>query len=493
MKQYDSARPTSLIKGLISLNAANAFNYAVTLLLPIVLTRILFPEQYGQYRLVWLWANTAVGLGTLYLPQSLFYFLPRAAQKEKPVYVLATLLFLSLAGFLATWILCGSIPAVLGEKTVPPEVLAPAAMFSGIWLASSLIESLPAASNLIRKQAAILIFLALTRVAAVLGAAYFGRDVSSVRMALLIFATIRWLYLISFCIRHYACDSLPSGWSRMVAIQFRYALPFGVGSGLFNARAQAEHWIAALQFSIREYAAFSIGGYLGPLFTLLRQTSNTAILPRMSTLHAEGRCEDMLEIFRASNGIMSSGVFYLGGLLCLLSPSLVTVIFTESYIDAATVMRVYLIGVAWQALDVNNLMRVYNLGRHVASVNGFLLVISIAASAFGGAFLGLPGIALGSVSTIVLGQIINIKKVIFVTKRPLSTLFNFRLLFIQAASTIVAGLMVFTSGDFIPKTSPGLLEMMRTGLLYSFVWFAIFVVTGAARMSLAQIKYLSRI
>ena len=49
-----NAAPASLERRAISLGSANALDYALQFLLPIVLTRTLDPHSFGEYRLLWL-------------------------------------------------------------------------------------------------------------------------------------------------------------------------------------------------------------------------------------------------------------------------------------------------------------------------------------------------------------------------------------------------------------------------------------------------------
>src|SRR5262245_43061855 len=66
------------------LAAAGLSEYALQLVLPVILVRYLTKPEFGNYRLIWLLAETGLILFPLFLPQSLFYFLPRAAAGIRP-------------------------------------------------------------------------------------------------------------------------------------------------------------------------------------------------------------------------------------------------------------------------------------------------------------------------------------------------------------------------------------------------------------------------
>src|SRR5258708_37253550 len=81
----------------LSLGAANAFDYALQFLLPVVLVRCLEPDAFGQYRLLWLAAGTVMAIVTQAMAGSLYYFLPRSDAVAKRLYITQTLVFLSAA------------------------------------------------------------------------------------------------------------------------------------------------------------------------------------------------------------------------------------------------------------------------------------------------------------------------------------------------------------------------------------------------------------
>src|SRR6267143_3107747 len=87
----------------LSLGAANAFDYALQFLLPVVLVRCLDPSAFGQYRLLWLAVGTVMAIVTMAVPGSLYYFLPRSEGATKRLYINQALLFLAAAGLIEGW------------------------------------------------------------------------------------------------------------------------------------------------------------------------------------------------------------------------------------------------------------------------------------------------------------------------------------------------------------------------------------------------------
>ena len=93
-----SAATLHLTRRAFSLGSANAIDYALQFLLPIVLTRTLDPASFGEYRLLWLAVSTLMLITPMCMAPSLYYFLPRSDRPTQRVYVNQTLLFLLGAG-----------------------------------------------------------------------------------------------------------------------------------------------------------------------------------------------------------------------------------------------------------------------------------------------------------------------------------------------------------------------------------------------------------
>jgi hypothetical protein len=74
--------------GALALAAAGLIEYALQIILPVILVRHLTPADFGEYRLVWLLAASAVPLFVLSFPHSLFYTVKATALvlvADKPV------------------------------------------------------------------------------------------------------------------------------------------------------------------------------------------------------------------------------------------------------------------------------------------------------------------------------------------------------------------------------------------------------------------------
>ena len=92
-----NATAATLERRALSLGTANAIDYALQFMLPMVLTRTLDPHSFGEYRLLWLAVSTLMLITPMCMPPSLYYFLPRSDRPTQRLYINQTLIFMVFA------------------------------------------------------------------------------------------------------------------------------------------------------------------------------------------------------------------------------------------------------------------------------------------------------------------------------------------------------------------------------------------------------------
>jgi len=85
----------SLKKDVLSVGGANAIDYLLKFLIPILVVRSISEEDFAGYRMVWLVVGTIMAFATLSVASSLPYFLPRLKDNERAKYVYAVVLLLT--------------------------------------------------------------------------------------------------------------------------------------------------------------------------------------------------------------------------------------------------------------------------------------------------------------------------------------------------------------------------------------------------------------
>jgi len=394
----------------LSLGAMKAFDNAMQFLLPVVLVRALDSVTFGEYRLLWLAIATVMGLATLNIYGSLYYFVPRSDPEHKRLYIHQALAFLLAAG-----IVCGIVLSAWNPWLPAPMValekyglVVPA--FVVLWVTTILIDHLPTIEERIGWQAAVTLGLSALRVLLIAAAAWFTGDLLVILWLLLAVVVVK-LALLIFYVRRFHGFGRP-WFRRATAIdQFKQSAPYGASSALFTLRGQADQWVAASLFALSSFAAFSIAALVGQVVQLIRQSVLEAFLPSMSRLEAAGDHRGMMEMNGRANVMVSTMLYPLLAFAFAFADDILTVVYTAQYAEGAAAMRLYICGMAGMVVEMGSVVLLLREGPFAVRVSAGVLAVSVAASWAGAHAFGLAGAALGSVLGIYLDRAFMLRRV----------------------------------------------------------------------------------
>jgi O-antigen/teichoic acid export membrane protein len=439
----------------LSLGAANAFDYGIQLLLPVVLVRCLDPEAFGQYRLLWLAAGTVMAIVTQSMAGSLYYFLPRSAAGAKRLYINQVLLFLAAAGLAGAWAVSRWNPWLPSQMQVLAShgIIVPA--FVLLWVIASLLDLLPTIEERVRWQAAATVGLASLRALSLSLAALLTQALAPVVVVLLAFVAFKTVLLLVYVARFHGIGG-PVFERRAFADQFRQAAPFGAAGALYGLRAQADQWVAAALFSVSQFASFSIAAVLGPLVNLFRQSVIQAFLPSMSRLQAGGDLRGMLRLNAGANALTATLIFPLLAFIFVYAEEIVSVVYTGAYANAAPAMRVYICGLAVLSIELVTVMLLLRQGDFAMRVNALVLPCSAGLSWLLAGHVGLAGAAAGSVAAVYLDLAFTLHRISRCAGIPLRRLQDWTSLGRSAMCALCAALLAWMlAGRDCSAASPG--------------------------------------
>lgn len=394
-----AAAPHLLKRRALSLGGANAFDYAMQFLLPVLLVRFLTPVAFGEYRMLWLVIMTMMFVVPLSMPQSLYYFMPRGDARTRRIHVRVTLVYLAGAGLLGSVLISPLNPwlpagvAALGQF----GLLVPA--IAVIFSMTMLLDVLPTVEEQVRWQIGVIVGLSLLRTLLLGMAAFLTGELAIVIWLLLLLLVLKLVVLLGYIAGR---QGLRGPWfdRRAFIAQFRHASPLGLSAALYGLRSQADQWIVASLFAVRDFASFSVAGVLGPLVNLFRQSVNHVFLPSMSRCQAGGDHAGMLALNSRANVMVAALVYPLLAFAFAFAEEIVTLIYTRTYLPAAAVMRVYVCGLLPFVVELSSLMLLLREGSFALRMSSGLLLLSVAGSAWGATEFGLAGAALGSTAAV---------------------------------------------------------------------------------------------
>ncbi|HEU4645423.1 MAG TPA: hypothetical protein VFS80_07650, partial [Burkholderiales bacterium] len=445
---------------------------ALQFLLPVVLVRCLEPDAFGEYRLLWLAVGTVMAILTQAMPGSLYYFLPRSGAEEKRLYVNQALLVLGAAGALAAWAVSPWNPWLPDKLAglARHEFVVPA--FVLLWVMASLLDLLPTVEERVAFQVRATAGLAALRALALSAAAALTGELAPVLAVLLAFVACKVGVLLWYIARHHG---LRGPWlrPRALARQVGLVAPFGAASALYSLRLQADLWAAAALHTVASFAAFSIGAMLAPLITVLRKSVSHAFLPSMSRSQAAGEVRAMLELNSRANVMVGAAALPLLAFAFAFAEEAVTLVFTAHYLEAAPVMRVYIVGLAALVVELASLTFLLQQGGFVLRLSAAALALSVALSVLGALAFGLPGAALGSTAAVYLDAAVTLRRLAQRTGVPLGELQDWRALGLLAAFAALAAALAWTFVQHLLPHAAPVVRLAAGGLAHAAAYGAL--------------------
>lgn len=467
---------SSLTRSTMMLTLSGLVEFTVQFFIPVIFVRNLDATTFGEYRLLWLVAGTALALAPAFMPQSLFYFLPRANQERQLIYIGNVLAYLAVAGCMTALITCKAnpfLPNNLAHLFVNSKGLS--SLFLGSWVVVSLMMVLPVAEGRVSWQAGSDLALSLLRTTLLAGAAIMTHQLVWVIAALMADVGARVSMMIFFLYTRPGGGGVSVRFSALKE-QLQYALPFAAGNALFQLRGVAGQWIVASMLSPAWFGLFSISSIFLSITALIRQPVSTALLPRLNKTFSEGQFHEFVRLFRKSGSATTLILMALGGFLICVTRELVEIIYTGRYAEAVPVMRIYLVSMMMQGCAAGYVLPVLNRVRVSVINNACCLVISIVCSYFGTSYWGVLGTACGSVIAFLIGELWSLGIVARVLGVRIRDLLPWRSV-VSAGSASSAGLAIVAVASST-VTGPALLQMLIKGVLFLGTFSAVFVALG---------------
>lgn len=394
----------------LSLGAVKAFDHAMQFLLPIVLVRCLDTTTFGEYRLLWLAVGTLMCVATLNMCGTLYYFVPRSPPLGRRLYIHQTMLYLAAAGAICA-LAVSPLNPLLPQSIAPLEKygwLVPA--FVALWVGAILLDYLPAIDERISSQAYATVGVSALRTLLVGAAAWFSGDLRVVLWVLLAVVLVKALLLLAYVARRHG---LGRPWFERAAFseQFLHSAPLGLCNAFYALRGQADQWVAASLFALSSFAAFSIAAIIAQVVHVFRVSVLEAVLPSMSRLQAAGDTQGLMEMNRRGNLLVGTLLYPLLAFAFAFAEELVTIFYTAAYVEAAPVIRLYVLGMAAMVVEMGSLVMLLRQGTYALAVTALALAFSVAVSWSAAQHFGLVGAAAGSVLAVFLDRALMLRRV----------------------------------------------------------------------------------
>ena len=386
------------------LAAGNGVTTVVQMVVAAFLARYLSQAEYGTYKQTYLTFSLLVPLLSLGLPAALLYFIPKNEARERGV-VLEVLLLLSAGGLaFSAFLLLGGANLLASWFNNP--ALSTTLKWFAILPAFSLVRLIVSPALIAKAKPMQVAFFSITggilRLVLVLGAIFlFSFTALSAVLggiAAEVLMIVPAAYLLYAAIRKGNATPTKSGMSELVL----YAVPLGIGSMIATIHKGMDKVIVSTMVDPAASGIFMNGAMELPFISLLTGSAAAVMVPAISSLYADGKLDDALNVFRRSAIKCGTLLAPIAGWFFVSAPWVMTTLYGSAFIGSTDIFRIYLFvvplrvaffGPLFQAAGRSDLV----LKTAIVGIVGNVLLTIVGAKLFGP-----PGAAIGTVLSILL-------------------------------------------------------------------------------------------
>lgn len=381
--------------------------------IPIILVRLLSPEEFGAYKQFFLVGMTLISVLPLGLEASLFYFMP-GDRARAATYFRQTALVLFVTGGLAGILVMAFRSGLATSLNAPALVdLAPLLAVYVLFEMGGQLLNLTVVIEQQARLAGVLFFAfdALRAVALVVPV-YLTGDVYWLAAGAAGYAVVRSLVLAVWgwwtfrgTVASRAVDPT------LLADQFRYALPFGASGLLDNGLQRFHQFFVSASFTPAAFATYSVGlQELAPV-RLFFTSLFDVVLVRMREHFRDDRLDEVRRLWRRLLAGQAVLVVPLFVILWILAPAFIGGLFTDRYLDAVPVFRVALFVLLLTMVNDHAVLRSCAMTGFIFKATVAGLIASVAAVPVLVHTFGLPGGAAGFVLGLAVAKFMGVMKI----------------------------------------------------------------------------------
>lgn len=379
---------SELVRRAFVLGFARIANYAVLLISPLLLVRLLDVDSYGQYREFILYSLVLISICGLAIKDNLIYIVPKyperaaiAASQTANMLLVATLVGLAIFVLGKDWFL----------SRASFDFALPLALYVFFFLGHDILENYWLG---VRQPGYVLLYStarSLFRLVVVVVAALTTQSVQVVIIAIVCAEGVRWVASILILLR---LGLLPLATDRVLAReQLRFIAPLSAAGLIYLANEKVGHLFVSATLGAGALAVYTIGTYQLPVIAVVRSAVADTLFPEM-VKHSDAGSNQGLEMWKASTVFYLVLVLPLVVVLMYLSELFVVTLFTVNYIEAVDVFRFALLIMIRQCFEVGTPLRAINANRYMLQGNLAALALHLPLLYVAVHVLGIAGAAL---------------------------------------------------------------------------------------------------
>jgi O-antigen/teichoic acid export membrane protein len=348
--------------------------FVATFFIPVVLTRIFDPAQFGTYKQLFLVFSTAYFVAQLGMASSLYYFVPAATQ-EAGRYVANSMLLLGTAGLVCLGIIVVGAPQLAhwlsnGELT---GYLPWIGLYLFLMMLSSALEIVMISRGKYFGASVCYALSDLARAAAFILPVLLFRQLGWLLKGAVFVAFLRVLFTVFYFRREFRGGFTPD--RALLKRQLTYALPFAAAVLVEIVQASLPQYAVSYLFNPATFAIFAVGCLQIPLVDFAASPSSDVMMVKMQERLAEGRKTAAVAIWHDTTWKLAVLFFPLMAFCVVAAHQIIILLFTVKYAASVPIFMAWSSMILLSTLQVDGVLRVFAQTRYLLALNLMRLAI----------------------------------------------------------------------------------------------------------------------
>lgn len=352
--------------------------------------------------------ETAIALGSLGLPDAVFYFLGRYPERAGAT-VRQTSLLLAVAGVpvIAIAMVVGATMAAHAPELHLGEALP--------WIALAIALELPTqpainqliAHGSVGVASALYVGFAALRFVGVLGPALAGWPMQAIPIAISLLATTRLVAHLVIVARVYPRGGRWLDRAQLAAIA-RFAVPSGFASTVGRLNTQIDKYVVELVLGTATFAVYTVAAFELPLLTMIPYAIGAIMQVRYVRLYASGDVVQLRALWYRNVEKIAALVVPLALFFIVMAPDVIRLVFADGYEAATAPFQVFTAILLHRVGAYGPILQAIGRNRMLIVTSALILVTNVALTVpFAHAF-GVIGPALATALSFVPAWIVTL-------------------------------------------------------------------------------------
>lgn len=367
-------------------------------------------------------ANTAIYFAIFGIPSSIYYFLPRSAEKKRLMKNTISLLFL--ISLLVSFFVYLSSDLIASGFNNPD-------LFQYSWLIAAFIllqipiklyEPFMVSTKNVARFVLINASFNIGFLLAILVPVLLDWELKDVLFSLFFFfiAQLFAVYSMTFY-TYFKLKDDPEGDEYEISKQLAYSVPIGFTGAIAQLGIAVDKMIVSSYYDPEKLAVYTRGAMEIPMLNVIANSLGNILMPRFVEEYHKGNIDAVMKLWHSSIKMMAMFIYPTLVFFLLVAEHLIPFLFTDAYLDSVIIFQVYTLGLLTRITSYDAIVRAVGQTKILFKMSVLAVSLNIAFTIL---LIELIGIVGAPLATVLVGTILRFIYLLIITKLMNVSLFD---------------------------------------------------------------------